>query len=239
MARTKETILAQLSSSKQHVSIETHCCDFSKLNIYDGIERFLKAGERKIDILVNNVGVAMAHPDYFINNQENTTKLNERIINVNLIATTRMIELILPSMVARSSGLILNVSSFSARRPNATLATYGSTKAYVYHLSLTLAEEYRANNVLVYCLSPSFISTKMVRYMATNWYVPNAEQYVRSALDKVSWTHHAESTGYWSHQLVDYLLQLLTWVVGEATISRVSHWELLRLRKQYLSRKKV
>lgn len=239
LQRTMQEICSKLPSSCQNFSIMTHCCDFSKLDIYDDIEKFLNIRERNIEILVNNVGVAMAYPDYFINSKENTTNLNERIINVNLIATTRMIELVLPSMIKQAKGLILNVSSFSTRYPNATLATYASTKAYVQHLSLTLAEEYRSKNVLVYCLSPSFISTKMVRYMSTNWYVPNAQQYVRSALDQVKWTHHAESTGYWSHDLIDYLLKFLALVIGESIITRVSHWHLLNMRKQYLSRKTV
>lgn len=110
-----------------------------------------------VDILVNNAGIidigpfADAAPD----------KL-QQIIAVNIAATTALTSLLLPSMLERRFGRILNVSSLAGFQPVPSMAVYAASKAYVLSLTESLAEELRATGVSVTALCPGLTNTSMV-----------------------------------------------------------------------------
>ena len=76
------------------------------------------------------------------------------MIEVNVAALTRLTALLLPGMLERRRGGILNVASTAAFQPGPNSAVYYATKAYVLSFTEALAEEVRGSGVRVSCLAP-------------------------------------------------------------------------------------
>jgi short-subunit dehydrogenase len=81
------------------------------------------------------------------------------MVDVNVAALTQLTALLLPSMLERRRGAILNVASTAAFQPGPNQAVYGATKAYVLSFTEALAEEVRGSGVRVCCLAPGATDT--------------------------------------------------------------------------------
>jgi 3-hydroxy acid dehydrogenase/malonic semialdehyde reductase len=94
----------------------------------------LPAAFSAIDILVNNAGLALG-----LNKAQEANLADwETMIQTNVLGLTRVTRAILPGMVARNRGDIINMSSVAATYPYPGGNVYGATKAYVRQLSLNL-----------------------------------------------------------------------------------------------------
>src|SRR5262249_24880460 len=85
---------------------------------------------------------------------ENDLARELAMIQVNVVALTELTKLLLPAMVARGSGRILNVASTAAFQPGPGMAVYYATKAYVLSFSEATADELRHTGVTVTALCP-------------------------------------------------------------------------------------
>jgi short-subunit dehydrogenase len=108
-----------------------------------------------VDVLVNNAGFG-GHGSF----AERTRDEDLRMIAVNVTALTDLTKLVLPGMVARGRGRILNVASTAAFQPGPFMAVYYASKAYVLSFSEALAEEVRGSGVTVTCLCPGVTITE-------------------------------------------------------------------------------
>ena len=108
---------------------------------------FEKAGA--IDVLVNNAGYGLAGPF-----TDTDLRKELEMIQVNVVALTHLTKLVLPQMIARRSGRILNVASTAAFQPGPLMAVYYATKAYVLSFSEAIADELRDSGVTVTALCP-------------------------------------------------------------------------------------
>ena len=110
-----------------------------------------------IDVLVNNAAAALYGPFDGV-----TTKRLQIATNVNFHAPWRLSQLVLPAMRERGEGWILNISSYSAVRPegppwrpfDATNILYGSTKAALERMTAGLAAEVAADGIFVTSMAP-------------------------------------------------------------------------------------
>jgi uncharacterized protein len=107
-----------------------------------------------VDVLVNNAGLG-GHGS--VGALGVARQLD--IIEVNVAALTRLTALLLPGMLERRNGAILNVASTAAFAPGPNQAVYCATKAYVLSFSEALAEEVRGTGVRVSCLAPGATET--------------------------------------------------------------------------------
>jgi 3-oxoacyl-[acyl-carrier protein] reductase len=109
-----------------------------------------------IDILINNAGTATfgtlldMDPDEW-----------ERMIQVNLMGTYHVTRAVLPAMLKRSSGDIINVASSAGERGFATGSAYCASKAAVLSFSEALMQEVRKSNIRVTALTPSTVNTDL------------------------------------------------------------------------------
>ena len=110
-----------------------------------------------IDMLVNNAGLGSGGA--FIDND--AARLEETV-QVNVAALTRLTRALLPGMVARKRGRVLNVASTAAFQPGPGMAVYYASKAYVLSLSEALAAETAGTGVTVTCLCPGPTQTAFV-----------------------------------------------------------------------------
>jgi short-subunit dehydrogenase len=102
-----------------------------------------------IDALVNNAGLGLGGPF-----AETDWNRESEMIQVNIVALTQLTKLLLPPMVARRSGRILNVASTASFQPGPLMAVYYATKAYVLSFSEAIADELRGTGVTVTALCP-------------------------------------------------------------------------------------
>jgi short-subunit dehydrogenase len=143
-----ETRLRELAS-QLGVPTTVIAADLSKPDAAQHLADELRAKSITIDALVNNAGLGVAGPF-----AENDLDKVLEVIQVNVVALTALTRLLLPPMVARRSGRILNVASTAAFQPGPLMAVYYATKAYVLSFSEAIADELRDSGVTVTALCP-------------------------------------------------------------------------------------
>ena len=102
-----------------------------------------------IDILVNNAGFGLVG-----NFSDQNLADQLEMLQVNITSLTHLTRLLLPEMLRRKEGRILNVASTAAYLPGPSMAVYYATKAYVLSFSQALSEELRGTGVTVTALCP-------------------------------------------------------------------------------------
>ncbi len=107
-----------------------------------------------VDVLVNNAGFGVQGP--FL---DATAEQAEGMVGLNATALTSLTRRLLPPMVARGRGGVLNVASVAAFVPAPRFAVYAATKAYVQSFSEALWAECRGTGVHVSCLCPGPVRT--------------------------------------------------------------------------------
>jgi short-subunit dehydrogenase len=115
----------------------------------------IRAENIDIHFLVNNAGFGLGGE--FI---DTDIKRELEMVQVNIIALMQLTKLILPGMIKRQSGRILNVASTAAFLPGPLMSVYYASKAFVLSFSQALDEELRNSGVSVTCLCPGSTATK-------------------------------------------------------------------------------
>lgn len=161
-------------------------------------------------VLINNVGITYPAARFFHEVGEGVWM---DIVKVNLIATTWVTRAVLPGMIKRKSGAVVNIGSGAAVVvPSHPLyAMYAATKAYVDQLSRTLYVEYKQYGINVQCQVPLYVATKMASKAASieksTLFVPSPDDYVRAAVRHIG--YEPRCTPYWSHSVQWCLARLL------------------------------
>lgn len=114
----------------------------------------------QIDILVNNAG--FGEVQWFIDTDES---MWDKTIAVNLKGTMFFSQAVLPDMIKRKSGKIINIASTGGKMGGAMLAIYSATKAGVSAFSKALAREVARHNINVNDICPGPIETPMFNSM--------------------------------------------------------------------------
>ncbi|XP_072564656.1 17-beta-hydroxysteroid dehydrogenase type 3 isoform X1 [Paramormyrops kingsleyae] len=154
---------------------------------------------------VNNVGMLLCRqPRRFLDIEHLDQKIPD-LINCNVKALMKMCRIILPAMVKRKKGLILNVSSGVACSPWPMYSLYTASKVFVQRFSRCLQAEYKANGIIIQAVTPFGISTSMTGYQDPNIITFTAEDFVRTSLQYV--TAGDQTYGSVSHQLLGSTIQ--------------------------------
>lgn len=232
-----DAVSSQIKSSSPNIKIETLAVDFAKNqeSDYKALAELVKG--KAVSILINSVGVSHSIPVEFID-----TDVSElsNIINVNCLATLRITQTVLPSILPQKKGLILTMGSFGGLAPTPLLATYSGSKAFLQQWSNALAGELSTKGIDVYFVHSYLVTSAMSKIKRANWQVPSEKTFVRSVLGKigrrggsVGFSH--SGSPYWSHALI---ATLITGVLGPfdkilLAINRSMHVDIRRraLRK--------
>ena len=113
---------------------------------------------KHIDILINSAGIAS-----FGKFLELEPEAWERIIQVNLMGTYFTTRAIIPNMIERQTGDIINISSTAGLNGNALTSAYSASKFAVLGLTDSLMQEMRKHNIRVTALTPSTVATDMAK----------------------------------------------------------------------------
>jgi len=115
----------------------------------------LEKGGETIDVLVNNAGFG----DYGLLHEREWSKI-ERMLELNVVSATFLLSRLVPPMVARRSGAVLNVGSIAGIVPSPAMGAYSATKAYVNHLSEAMTAELAGTGVTSTVVCPGPIETE-------------------------------------------------------------------------------
>jgi len=153
-----ERAVAELSRTTPVLGMPGDVADDAHLAhlVAAGLERF-----GSIDVLINNASELGPSPMPHL--ADLGIEEFERILKVNVVAPLRLIQLVLPGMRARKSGLIVNVTSDAGVQAYPTWGGYGASKAGLEHLSRVLAAELEGSGVRVYVVDPGDMDTAMHR----------------------------------------------------------------------------
>lgn len=156
VARRVERLEALATELAQFgIRIETMTCDLERPETAEALVQTLDQRGIVLDTLVNNAG-------FGLRGGFATMPYDEQIAMVELNCTTltRLCRLVLPGLVARRRGGIVNLSSVAAFQPIPFMSVYAATKAYVQALSEGLHEEVRRHGVTVTAVCPGPTATE-------------------------------------------------------------------------------
>lgn len=109
-----------------------------------------------VDILINNAGITRDNLMMRMKDEEFS-----EVIDVNLIATFRLMRAAIKGMMKRREGRIINITSIVGVTGNPGQANYCASKAGVIGMSKSLAQEIASRGITVNCVAPGFIQTPM------------------------------------------------------------------------------
>ncbi|KAF2328962.1 MULTISPECIES: 3-ketoacyl-ACP reductase [Flavobacterium] len=159
VSRTQKDV-EQLADEASNLGVKALAltADVSDINsINKAVEKAL-AEFKHIDILINSAGIAS-----FGKFLELEPEAWERIIQVNLMGTYFTTRAIIPNMIERQTGDIINISSTAGLNGNALTSAYSASKFAVLGLTDSLMQEMRKHNIRVTALTPSTVATDMAK----------------------------------------------------------------------------
>jgi short-subunit dehydrogenase len=153
-AKHLETLAAELRAAHR-VEVDVLPTDLTRAGAVAELVGELGARGLEVDWLVNNAGfgtVGLFHA------MPLERELEEIALNVE--ALVELTGRLLPAMVQRQRGVVMNVASVGAYLPSPNMATYTATKAFVLSFSEAIAEELRDTGVRVLCVCPGVTRTE-------------------------------------------------------------------------------
>jgi len=159
VSRTQKDV-EQLADEASNLGVKALAltADVSDMNSINAAAEKALAEFKHIDILINSAGIAS-----FGKFLELEPEAWERIIQVNLMGTYYTTRAIIPNMIERQTGDIINISSTAGLNGNALTSAYSASKFAVLGLTDSLMQEMRKHNIRVTVLTPSTVATDMAK----------------------------------------------------------------------------
>jgi short-subunit dehydrogenase len=145
----------ELRRQHPNLTVRIRNTDLADLAQLKELMSWLDHEKTDVDLLINNAGLGDSGPF-----ATSDPIRNEQMMFVNMIALTSLTRHLLPQMIARKRGGILNVSSSAGFLPIPGMAIYAATKAYVTSFSEALRAELRGTGVSICALCPGPVHTE-------------------------------------------------------------------------------
>ena len=157
----------------------------------------------EIGVLVNNVGMLIGFRPFA--EFENDQGFHDMVV-CNTISVVRMTHIVLPQMIRRGRGIILNISSLSSVTPTPLMTVYGATKVkkinkfssnlisnenelllkvFVDKFSRDLLAEIKGQGVIIQTVSPGFVGTNMISHVRPSFFSPSADDVAVTSLQSL------------------------------------------------------
>ncbi|MFD2618601.1 3-ketoacyl-ACP reductase [Terrilactibacillus laevilacticus] len=149
-----EKVTAELEA--YNVKISAASADVADLTSVQHAVEHIKSDLGSIDILINNAGIAK-----FGGFLDLTPEEWEKIIRVNLMGVYNVTRIVLPDMIERKSGDIVNISSTAGQKGAPVTSAYSASKFAVLGLTESLMMEVRKHNIRITAFTPSTVATDL------------------------------------------------------------------------------
>uniref|UniRef100_A0A6G1S4Q7 Hydroxysteroid dehydrogenase-like protein 1 n=1 Tax=Aceria tosichella TaxID=561515 RepID=A0A6G1S4Q7_9ACAR len=185
LAKTK----AMLEREPNVGEVETVKVDLSdpSMENFDKVRAQIDPDNRDIGLLINNAG---SFPDRYARFNRFDMEEIVSIVNLNVLGTLHLTRMIMPGMIERGRGLVMNVSSILGEMPGPYFNVYGATKSFVNAFTRQLQMEYGSHPIDIILLQPGPVSTKQL--IATSdrakpsFFVPSADKFARTSINALS-----------------------------------------------------
>ncbi|ELU00637.1 hypothetical protein CAPTEDRAFT_134280 [Capitella teleta] len=230
VSRSQEKLdkCAREIEQKYHVETKTIAFDFTKpYDSYGAVKKGLAGLE--VGFLLNNVGIGV--DPIRLTETPNCEKVLNDICHVNALSAAMMTYYVLPGMMQRRKGAIVNNASFSAYIPVPFMSVYPATKSFVDYFSRGMSMECASHGIFVQSLMPHFVQTKILNNNdPPSLFRPSPESFCRSAIGTVG---RAERTfGYFPHHILSWLADML----GEKVVFEMLRKEFMDIRSKTLKK---
>jgi len=206
ISRTEQKLkdcAAKIKAKYPNVDVKFVVADFStgSPDLYKHISASLDGLD--IGVLVNNVGQSHPYPQHM---HEVEDDLIQSLIELNCASMLKMTKIVLPHMLNKKKGLIVNVGSAAGVLPcgDPFYGLYAGSKAFVDQYSRSLNLEYSNSGIKVENQIPWFVTSKLSKIRHASLTTPNPTTYARAAVSRIGRT--ASGAPYWAHALQQAIL---------------------------------
>jgi len=214
--------------SKYSVQVRSLVADFSDgMKGFDAVKTLLKSLD--IGVLINTAACDLAYKTF--------DKLDgadmKRTIDVNCGTPTVLMNMILPGMLAKKKGVIVNFGSFVGEANCPMPTVYPATKTFCHKLTRDLQVWYKNSGVVFQTVLPGVVGTPMAYNADTSLLIPSPETYTASLVKTVGWMD--VTSGYIPHDLQLLSMKVLNFLFGD--YSMIKYW--VYHRKDQIPSKKI
>ena len=153
-----EKLKNDINSKNEILFVRANVGDFesSEELVKQAVEKF-----GKIDVLVNNAGITRDNLIMRMKEED-----FDNVININLKGTFNVTKNVVPYMMKKRNGKIVNISSVVGVSGNAGQCNYAASKAGIIGFTKSIAKELASRNILANCVAPGFIDTDMTEVLS-------------------------------------------------------------------------
>ncbi|GAA0437590.1 3-ketoacyl-ACP reductase [Lentibacillus halophilus] len=158
IARTESKLQAVAKEAEAHgVTAHYTACDIADMtNVEQSVDE-LRQHVGSADILINNAGIGLK--GNFLDLDPEDWK---HTLEVNVFGTYHVTRAVLPDMIEKDKGDIINISSSNGLKGTAGSTSYSASKFAVQGMSEALMQEVRPHNIRVFTMNPSMVATEMM-----------------------------------------------------------------------------
>ena len=150
-----EELRNELTTRNANLKVHIHVADLADRHAFEPLFHDLRAQQINVEVLINNAGIG----DHGAFARGDAERL-DAMLQLNVVALTALTHRLIPTMIERKRGAVLNVSSCASFLPLPRMAVYAATKAYVTSFSEALHAEVRKHGVSVSALCPGPVHTE-------------------------------------------------------------------------------
>lgn len=161
-------LMARRQERMEALALPNAICVKVDVRNVEEIRTTIKLGEDKfgqVDLMINNAGVGCLDDPWTQSLEE-----WERMVDINIKGVMNGIHVVLPGMVERRGGTIINISSLAGRKPFGRHMAYCGTKYAVHGISETLRLEVAKFNVRVAVIAPASTATEIISHTSNEKY---------------------------------------------------------------------
>jgi len=193
---------------KYSVQVRSLVADFSKgMEGFDAVKAVLN--NLDVGVLINTAAVDLAYKTFDCLEGADM----KRAIDVNCGTPTVMMNMVLPGMLAKKKGVIVNFGSFVGEANCPMPTVYPATKTFCHKLTRDLQVWYQDSGIIFQTVLPGVVGSPMAYNMDPTFLVPSPEQYTSSLIKTVGWVD--TTSGYLPHDLQLVTMKFLNFVFGD------------------------
>lgn len=205
---------AEIEAKYPKVEVNTLAIDFGTFDAKARAKVAAAIKDMEVGVLVNNVGISYPYCQHFHELDEDRVA---QLMALNVDSTTWMTYIVLPQMVARKKGAIVNIGSAAGIGAAPLLAEYGAAKSYVTTFAKALNTEYASSGIHAQCQVALFVATKLAKIRKASLFVASPSGYARAAVAAIG--YESVVSPFWSHALQIWAMSAVPeWIVNKVVL---------------------
>ena len=223
--KSVETAIKQ----KYSVQVRSLVADFSNgMEGFDAVKAVLK--DLDVGVLINTAAVDLSYKTFDLLAGADM----KRCIDVNCGTPTVMMNMVLPGMLAKKKGIIVNFGSFVGEANCPMPTVYPSTKAFCHKLTRDMQVWYKDSGIIFQTVIPGVVGSPMADNTPPSLLIPSPEQYTSSLVKTVGWVD--TTCGYIPHDLQLATMKILNFLFGDFSMVK---YRPFHRKDQFISKKNL